>query len=198
MYPDIIYTKFMDIIKEKYNKDQSVHWAILESHMVLNYFQQIEIITYNKNYKFEVNMNNEEQNDIRGKKKSIDIEKLTEFIKTNPGFFDQDYKVGIFSVGILIRQILNIQSASLGNTPFEKKLRGYDLNPEILRKIYLEALDKISQYQSFFAYSNLREFINKYFTLNSHLLNKISNNEISYYFVAGLEMGNNFKTEKEI
>lgn len=111
----------------------------------------------------------------------------------NNGFLDSEYKVGIFSVGILVRLLLNIQQVNLGNTPFEKKLKGYNLSAELLKNIYIEALSKISQYQSFYAYSNLHEFIDRYFILNIHKVNKISNNELSFYLVSGLEFGNQFK-----
>ncbi|MEM8527964.1 MAG: TM1802 family CRISPR-associated protein, partial [Bacteroidota bacterium] len=73
---------------------------------------------------------------------------------------------------------------------------GYHLNVDILKNVYLEALEKLNNYASFHAYQNLRAFINEYFTLNSHKLNQISNNELSFYFVAGLEFGNQFKTKK--
>jgi len=66
-----------------------------------------------------------------------------------------------------------------------------------MKNIYVETLEKIGQYQGFYAYGNLRGFINEYFVLKSNLLNKMSNNELSFYFVAGLELGNKFKTEKE-
>lgn len=97
----------------------------------------------------------------------------------------------------MVRLLLNIQNASLNNTPFEKKLRGYNLNAELLKNIYVETLSKLSQYQGFYAYGNIREFVDEHFILNSHHLNKISNNELSFYFVAGLELGNKFKTKKE-
>jgi CRISPR-associated protein Csh1 len=110
---------------------------------------------------------------------------------------DTNYKVGIFSVGVMVRLLLNIQNANLSNTPFEKKLRGYNLSGELLKSIYVETLSKLSQYQGFYAYGNLREFVDEYFILNSHHLNKISNNELSFYFVAGLEFGSKFKSKKE-
>jgi CRISPR-associated protein Csh1 len=117
------------------------------------------------------------------------------FIIENKAFLDEDYKVGIFSIGILVRLLLNIQQVNLNNTPFEKKLKGYNLSPSLLKNIYTEALSKISLYQKFYTYSNLREFINNYFLLNINQINKISNNEVSFYFVAGIEFGNQFKNK---
>ena len=133
------------------------------------------------------------------KQSTFNTEKFIAFITENRDFFDLDsgYRAGIFSVGVLVRQVFNLQSANLeGNTPFEKKLIGFNLNAERLKSIYLEALDKISSYTSIHAYQGLRNAINKYFILNSHKMTQISNNELSFFFVAGLEFGNQFKTQK--
>jgi len=100
----------------------------------------------------------------------------------------------------LVRFLYSIQSQSLNtsNPPFENKLKGYKLNPEILMKVYTEALDKIQKYQkNNYVYTDLREIINRNFILKTHELNKMSNNELSFYFVAGLEMGKQFKRDKQ-
>ena len=64
--------------------------------------------------------------------------------------------------------------------------------------VYTEALDKIQKYQkSFYVYNGLREILNRYFVVNSHELHKMTNNELSFYFVAGLELGKRFKNAKK-
>jgi len=197
---EVLYNKFMQVIRANYAKMQSsdgyvenTYLTILKAHLSLQYFQQLGIISFNDNYIFMENDNTE----VKEKKESFDLEKFKTFISQNKGFLDSDYKVGIFSVGVMVRLLLNIQNRSLSNTPFEKKLRGYNLSPDLLKSIYVETLSKLSQYQGFYAYGNLREFVDEYFFLNSHLLSKISNNELSFYFVAGLEFGNKFKSKKE-
>ncbi len=191
---EALYTKFMGVIRENYNIMQTsdgyvemTNLTIRKAHLMISYFQELGLIDYNSNF---ILMDTIEQTE---KKSAFDLEKLKQFVVDNKGFLDTDYKVGIFSIGILIRLLLNIQQRNLGNTPFEKKLKGYNLSAEVLKNIYIEALNKISQYQGFYAYSNLREFIEHYFILNIHKVNKISNNELSFYFVAGIEFGNQFK-----
>lgn len=192
---EVIYNKFMQVVRSNYSKMQSsdgyvenTYLTLLKAHLTLQYFQHLGLISYNINYKFMEH----EKEEVKEQKGSFDIEKFRVFIQQNEAFLDTDYKIGIFSVGVIVRLLLNIQNVNLGNTPFEKKLRGYNLNPELLKNIYVETLSKLSQYQGFYAYGNLREFIDTYFILNSHHLNKISNNELSFYFVAGLEFGNKF------
>jgi CRISPR-associated protein Csh1 len=197
---EVLCNKFMYVIRSNYAKMQSsdgyvenTYLTILKAHLTLQYFQYLGLISYNYNYIFMEN----ETAEVKEKKESFDLEKFKDFIRENKGFLDTDYKVGIFSVGVLVRLLLNIQNRSLNNTPFEKKLRGYNLSPDLLKNIYVETLSKLSQYQGFYAYGNIREFVDEYFILNSHQLNKISNNELSFYFVAGLEFGNKFKSKKE-
>ena len=194
--PETLYKRFMDVIRSNYNKMQTsdsgyvemTRLTVLKAHLTLAYFTELKLISPNTN---PINMDTIE---VNNRKSSIDIDKLKRFIAENQiSFLDSDYKTGVFCVGILVRLLLNIQNASLGNTPFEKKLKGYNLNAELLRNVYLETLSKISQYQGFFAYENLRHLIEQYFILNINKVNKISNNELSFYFVAGIEFGNQFR-----
>lgn len=163
--------------------------TILKAHLTLAYFRELNLIEHKSN---NLIMDTTESLE---KKPAFDLNKLKSFVNENAGFLDTPYKIGIFSVGILVRLLLNIQQANLGNTPFEKKLKGYNLNAELLKNVYLEALSKISQYQNFFAYINLREFIDEYFLRNIEKVNRISNNELSFFFVAGIEFGNQFKNK---
>lgn len=131
------------------------------------------------------------------KESSFDLDGFNSFTRENQNFLDSDIKVGIFAVGVLVRFLFDIQYNSLKNTPFENKLRGYKLNPEVIMNVYTEALDKIQKYlKTFYVYTDLREVINRYFIVHSGELAKMTNNEISFYFVAGLEIGKKFKREK--
>ncbi|MBA7518134.1 hypothetical protein ES705_10200 [subsurface metagenome] len=159
--------------------------------MLLYYLQGLEIINYNKIYKYM------ETENIEKKKTTFNVEEFNRFVTENKSFLDSNVKVGVFAVGVLIRFLFDIQQANLNNTPFENKLRGYKLNPELLKYVYIEALAKIEAYQSFYVYEDLRQIINRYFIVNSNKLNALSNNELSFYFVAGLELGKTFKHEKE-
>lgn len=194
---EVLYGKFMNVIRDNYNRQktsdgyvENTRISLLKAHLLLNYFQYLNLIDYNKNYELM-------EEEKKESKSAFDVEKLESFVNENSGFLDNDAKVGVFSVGILVKLLLNIQQRELGNTPFENKLRGYNVSPDMLQRIYLDALTKISQYQSFYTYNNLKEFIANYYLLNSQQIKKMSNNELSFYFVAGVEFGGRFKTEKE-
>ena len=203
---DILFSKIMREIRTNYNRSKTsdgfvepTKWTVLKAMMMLAYLKELKILPKNKTSKSMENTHNQNLPEENKKAGAFDDDAFKNFIENNKDFFDLDsgYKVGIFSVGVLVRQVFNWQSAKLeGNTPFEKKLKGYNLNAEILRRIYIEALDKLKNYTSFHTYQGLRNYVNEYFTLNIHKMDQISNNELSFYFVAGLEFGNNFKTKK--
>jgi len=196
---ETLYNKFIKAIKESRNEyfkkgsyyvDEIVYKAI----MTLYYFQELELINYNKNFTFEVKMEKEIKKETT---KSFNLSKLLKFIEENKSFLDSEIKIGIFSVGILVKIVMILQYRKLNNTPFEKKLRGLNINADHIKKLYIEALEKLSQYLSSGAYQDLREFIAKYFITNSYLLSKMSNDEISFYFVSGMEIAKSFSGELE-
>ena len=194
-----VFENIIKLIRKNYNESKSsdnwvepTMWTVKKAIMLISYLQELKIINYNKNYKFmEV--------EHKTKKESrFNLNGFNDFVKENSNFLDSDVKVGVFAVGILVRFLFDIQKASLGSTPFENKLRGYKLNPELLINVYTEALDKIQKYQkNFYVYTDLREVINQYFIVKSNELNKMTNNELSFYLVAGLELGRQFKNKDE-
>lgn len=195
-----LYDYFMNVIHSNYNKMQTddryvepLYWTILKAHMTIAYLQELKCLPINKyEFLFGVKMNNNETK----RTSKFDIELFNNFIKENSGFLDADYKVGIFAVGILTKLFMNIQMSNLGGSaPFEKKLKGLNISADSLRNIYVETIQKLNEYDRASAYKELRDIINDYFTLKSHLIKKLSNNEISFYFVAGLEMAHKFKAE---
>lgn len=197
---DYVTEHIISLIRKNYNKSKTsdgyvefTEHTVKKAIMLLAYLQELKVISHNKNFKYM-------DVEVTQKKESrFNLDGFNSFVKDNANFLDNDIKVGIFAVGVLVRFLFDIQSRSLNNTPFENKLRGYKLNPELLMNVYTEALDKIQKYQkSFYVYTDLREVINRYFIVHSSELAKMTNNEISFYFVAGLEIGKQFKREKTV
>jgi len=188
----------MTVLRENYNRSKTsdgfvnLKTDVIKTLMVLYYLQALSLIPYNENFTI---MEEIKQNE--SKSKAVDMDKFHRFITENNGFLDTNYKIGIFSVGILVRLLMNIQQVELGNSPFENKLKGYNINHETLKTIYREAILKINQYKGFYAYNEFKDFVAKYFALNAHELNRLSNNEISFYFIAGVQFGSQFRSEKE-
>lgn len=194
-----LFERIIALIRKNYNEAKTqdkwtepAGWSVLKAIMLINYLQELGLFENNKNYNYMDTTTNEK------KTGRFNLDGFNEFVKANQSFLDSDIKVGVFAVGVLVRFLFDIQHANLRNTPFENKLRGYKLNPELLIQVYTEALDKIQKYQkNFYVYSDLRDIVNNYFVVKQQDMNIMSNNELSFYFVAGLEMGKKFKNAKE-
>ena len=195
-----LYKHFVEVIRKNHNAAkisdgwvEPMNWTVKKAIMLIAYLQELKIINYNQNYIYM------EIENTTKKESRFNLEGFNDFVKINSNFLDNDLKVGIFAVGILVRFLYDIQSQSLNtsNPPFESKLKGYKLNSEILMNVYTEALSKVQKYQkNNYVYTELRDIINHYFIVQSSALSKMTNNELSFYFVAGLEMGKQFKREK--
>ncbi len=194
-----LFERIITLIRKNYNEAKTqekwtepASWSVLKAIMLINYLQELRLIENNINFNYMDTTTSEK------KSGRFNLDGFNQFVKDNKSFLDSDIKVGVFAVGVMVRFLFDIQHANLSNTPFENKLRGYKLNPELLLQVYTEALDKIQKYQkSFYVYSELREIISQYFVVKQQEMNTMSNNELSFYFVAGLEMGRKFKNQKE-
>lgn len=114
-------------------------------------------------------------------------------------FFNTDSKKAIFLEGTLVQYLLNIQKFQRGSTPFRTKLRGLNLDERYVKKIFPAIVNKLEEYDSNY-YKELETLISKYM-IQSGTDWKMSNDEISFYFVLGMNMSNLLKSpksEKEI
>jgi len=136
----------------------------------------------------------EEEKEEITKKVSFDFSKLEAFISENKNFIKQDASAGIFSLGVLVHLVFSMQQASIGNTPFEKKLKGLQITAKDAERIFKEAVEKINQYSFQNTYKELREFIAEKLIVNKMEIEKMPNQEISFNFVCGLELGRKFKS----
>lgn len=136
----------------------------------------------------------EEEKEEISKKITFDFEKLKSFISENEDFVKQDASTGIFSLGVLVHLVFSMQQANLGSTPFEKKLKGLHITSRDIERIYTEAVEKVNQYSYQNTYKDLREFIADKLRTNKNEIEKMSNQEISFNFVCGLELGRKFKS----
>jgi CRISPR-associated protein Csh1 len=200
---DALYKKFMSVIRANYNKSQTsdgyveiTQITILKAHLTLRYFQNLELINYNSKFKLMDTI--EIKDEAKEVKTGFDVNKLKIFVEENQEMLDSPSKVGLFSLGVLVKLLMNKQQRELSNTPFEKKLKGYNLNADSLKKIHVEVVEKLkSYYKSSYIYTDLREFVAQHFMLNINKINNMTNNEVSFYFVAGLEFCNQFKNKNE-
>jgi len=127
-------------------------------------------------------------------------EKINQFFNEFNDFFDSDAKKAVFLEGILTQFLLNIQrlpevsNAKPGREPFRHKLKGLKLDENQIKILLPEIQNKLEEYQKNY-YSVLESIISKYMISSGNNWT-LSKNEISFYFVLGMNLSKQFKKEK--
>lgn len=109
-------------------------------------------------------------------------------------FFNTDAKKAIFLEGALVQYLLNIQKFQRGSAPFRTKLRGLNLDERHVKRIFPETINKLEEYDANY-YKELEYLISKYMIQSGNNW-KMSNDEISFYFVLGMNLSNLLKSPK--
>jgi len=196
---DTLYSAFMNKFRENYSQElqgkiyQQRRKLIIDAISVIYFLHYLgSLKTNTKNY--EVIMPQDIEKPGKG---GIDLDAIKAFIDDNPVFFNKEYKIGIFLLGVLVKLVMNAQQVRLKNTPFEKKLKGYKISGVDVENIYVEALSKLQQYYDTYAYGNLRKLMTEYFNLRIPEIKVASSAEVSFYFVTGMETQFKFKSQSE-
>lgn len=206
----LVYAGFMNRIREHYRKSKSSSTAYVEpvplttlkAYMVLAYLSHLNIIPLKPFTIMEEQAMGEALVAEEKEKQQFSFSMLESFMANQPEFFDMPAKKGVFALGVLVKQVMNLQYYSLKSTPFEKKLKGYQLNLADLRHIYVEAIALLKKYlkannMAPNAYQDLRELTAEYFAVQNASLSKLDNNELGFYFVTGLELTKRFYETKK-
>jgi len=196
---ETLYSTFMNKFRENYSQElqgkiyQQRRKLIIDAVSVIYFLYYLGSLKINtKNH--EVTMPQDIEKPGKG---GIDLDAIKAFINDNPVFFNKEYKIGIFLLGVLVKLLMNAQQVRLKNTPFERKLKGYKISGVDVESIYVEALSKLQQYYDTYAYGNLRKLMTEYFNLRIAEIKVASSAEVSFYFVTGMETQFKFKSQSE-
>jgi len=118
------------------------------------------------------------------------LEKIQNFLKQHSTAFDRADKKAAFLVGVLTKLLLDIQFATRKSTPFRSKIYGLKLNENRLKKIFSEAVEKLTEYGV--SYPELQSFISETLIKAENEGWNLSRNEVSDYFALGLNLGGIF------
>lgn len=197
---ETIFSFIMKKIKVSFKADSRKKRSevVKEAIMLIYYLQELQIIKTNtiKTDMGNVIVANQNECNDEGYQARFNKVEFINFLNENGNFFSDEIRKGLFGLGVLVRFLLDTQAYHLNrSTPFENNLHGYNLNPELLQSIYLNTLRKLSEYYNIYAHQELKDFVGNYFAIKSPQLLKMSNNEMSFYFVTGIELGDCFKRE---
>ena len=118
-------------------------------------------------------------------------EKIESFFKDFSNAFDTPLKKALFLEGVLTNFLLAVQYKQRGSTPYRKRLHGLKLNKRKVIQLFPDIIEKLRAYDV--AYPEIEELISKYFVEAEEMGWKLSDDEISYYFALGLNLGKIFK-----
>jgi len=194
----IDYYLLMDFImrraREAYIEGYPTKIATFNGFLLLHYLDELYIL---KNYREEM----KEMDEQAGLKSIENLEglpieqKIERFFEANKRFFTSDAKKATFLEGVLAQNLLNIQWVDKNATPFRTKLHGLKMNQGLIKRLLPEIQNKLEEYGKNY-YRDLESIIAQHFISAGEKWAE-TDDELSFYFVLGMDMEKLFKNEKE-
>ncbi|MDD2439756.1 MAG: TIGR02556 family CRISPR-associated protein [Methanosarcinaceae archaeon] len=181
--------------KDFRSSNSTLRYSLFLGFQLLDYLNQLALLG---NYKGGTNMDSKDLSKLLsnfGPDETIGYEKKADLIFSEfKDFFNKDAKKALFLEGTLAQYLLNIQKYQRGSSPFRTKLRGLNLDERYAKKLLPEIQNKLEEYNSNY-YRELESLIAKYM-IQAGSGWKMSNDEISFYFVLGMNLSNHLKPIK--
>lgn len=168
----------------------------LNGFLLLHYINDLDL--FRRIGAEETNMNNQRcgvlhMDDLEG----LPLEqKIERFFEANEEFFNSDAKKATFLEGVLVQKLLNLQWMIKSATPFRAKLRGLNMNEALIKRLLPEIQNKLDEYGKNHYYRDLEQIIAKYFVLSGVRWEEVDD-ELSFYFVLGMDMHKLFTSTKD-
>ncbi len=122
-------------------------------------------------------------------------QKLVAIFDTFPDFFGKPSKRAVFTVGALAQLLLDVQYTERKATPFRTKLQGLRLDQRKVIALLPEIQNKFEEYKKNY-YRELQKLASE-FLIQAGNDWKLSKDEVSFYFVLGMNLSNYLKQSKE-
>lgn len=181
-------------VRDNFVKGAPTNFITLSGFLLLHYIKDLNLF---KGMKMEgVDMKEYERLGIVGYEFTALEERVEVFFDRNSAFFSSDAKKAVFLEGALTQFLLNIQWDEKGDTPFRTKLHGLKLNENLVKRLLPEVQNKLEEYGKNY-YKELESLIAQYFVLAGDDW-KISEDELSFYFVLGMDMSKLFKNPEKV
>lgn len=181
---DFITKIFIETIREKYIEEKEILSTVLESFMWYKFLIKINVLKNFSEGDEKCMIEESKENKI-----------YLDFLLKHTEVLNTDVKKAIFLEGVLVGKLLKLQEQKL--KPFYSRLNGLKLNEKLIKRILAEAINKLNEYDKNY-YNNLEKLISEYLLMSN--FEHITNDEISYYFVLGMNLVDEFKNniaEKE-
>ncbi|OGI12328.1 MAG: hypothetical protein A2Y40_00880 [Candidatus Margulisbacteria bacterium GWF2_35_9] len=176
---DFVMQRIMAKLRNKFINDEYLYINLLNAMILIKFINKLKL--WNKKVQ------------IKEREVVMGANKYVQFIEEKKEFFDSNTKKAVFLEGVLCQLLLNIQYSERNSTPFRSKLNGLKLDEKYVKKLLPEIINKLEEYGKNF-YKELEETISTYMLESKW---NISNDEISFFFVMGMNLAKEFKGDKE-
>ena len=116
------------------------------------------------------------------------------FLESHEETFDSDLKRAIFLEGVLTQKLLN-QPEQRNSGAFYSRLNSLKMSEKIVKRVFVEVINKLTEYKKKHYYFELEKIIATYLTSGN--FKELSNDEMSYYFVLGMNLVDVFNVSEE-
>jgi len=185
----------MNEVRGAFIKDFPTNISILNGFLLLHFAKELDLLNSDMT---EMKKMNEQSNKLLRieELESLPLEQRIErFFEANRAFFNSDAKKATFLEGALTQMLLNIQYNDKKATPFRTKLHGLKLNEALIKRLLPEIQNKLEEYEKNY-YRDLEMLIAEHF-VSAGTNWKETDNELSFYFVLGMNMHKLFRNAKE-
>ena len=179
--------RFLESFRKEFkNKnDFAFKLRVVEAMMIYDFLKEMDLIR---------GENMVEENE---QKMKISTEKIEKFFDERKSTFGSDEAKAAFLVGTLVNYVLQVQRSErglgYGDEPFRAKLYGLNIDEKKIRKIFTEAVEKLSEYKR----GSIIESIAADYLSRAGNGWKMNRDDISYYFSLGMVLGSGLFWEKE-
>ncbi|MBP2133626.1 CRISPR-associated protein Csh1 [Methanomicrobium sp. W14] len=189
---EILFSGFVRRIRAQYTNKKPLDETLMRSFQLLLFLNELKLLKGNYGVKMIDDVTIENLKKMNDK---TDSEVADILFESFPDFFSDDIKKSVFLEGVLTQKLLNIQYRERGSDPFRSKLQGLKLDEKLIKRLLPQIENKLTEYKKNY-YRDLEEKI------SVHMIGagenwKIPKDEISYYFVLGMNLADLFKREKE-
>lgn len=181
--------------REAFIEGYPTNIATLTGFLLLHYLRELNLFRDSKE-------DTKEMDDKGSGMKSIENleglpleQKVERFFEANQSFFTSDAKKATFLEGVLAQKLLNIQWMDKKATPFRTKLHGLKMDEALIKRLLPDIQNKLEEYGKNY-YRDLESIIAHHFVLAGVNWKEVDN-ELSFYFVLGMDMHRLFKNAKE-
>jgi len=185
----------MNKVSEAFIKGYPTNITTLNGFLLLHFIEKLNLFKANKAEMKNMNERGSEVLRIE-ELESLPLEQRIErFFEANKAFFNSDAKKATFLEGALTQMLLNIQWMDKKATPFRSKLHGLKMNEALIKRLLPEIQNKLEEYEKNY-YRDLESLIANHFVLAGVNWKEVDD-ELSFYFVLGMDMHKLFRNAKE-